>query len=109
MAEPHKVRVNWTIPAPVILAIIGQAIFLAFTIATWKAGIESTIALYRQESTQRTALLESRLAVLEQNAANSVTIIERVKGVEVNMQALKEQTTRIEGKLDKVVDGRRGN
>ena len=103
MPEP-KLRINWTVPAPVIIALIAQAVLLGAAIATWKTSIEGTIELYRQESKQRAVLLESRLGVLEQNAANNVSIVERVKGVEVNMEVLKEQNVRIENKLDKVVD-----
>jgi hypothetical protein len=66
----HRLRINWTIPAPVIIAIIVQAALIAFAIATWKASIEGTVELYRQESNQRSVLLESRLTIVERSAAS---------------------------------------
>jgi hypothetical protein len=103
MPEP-KVRVNWTIPVPVILAILAQAALLGLVIGSWKATIESNIDLIRQEAAQRSRDLEARLAVLEKNAAGSIAVIERVKGLEVNVQVLKEQSENIEHKIDRLID-----
>ncbi len=79
--NPHRIRVNWTIPAPVILAIIAQAAVLAFTIGIWKTSIEGTLTV-----------LESRIAAVERIASNNALLSERVKGVEVNIETLKEQS-----------------
>lgn len=93
--EMHRsrVRVNWTIPAPVILAILGQAVLIAFAIATWKTSIEGTISL-----------LDKRIAMLEQLSANNTMISERVKGVEVKIEVIQNQTQNIESKIDKLID-----
>jgi len=105
----HKLRINWTVPAPVILAIVGQAAALGIVIGVWKTSVEKNIDLYRQEATQRAAVLESRLILLEKGSAQSIALIERVKGVEVNVEVLKEQGQNIEQKIDKLIDraGRR--
>jgi len=100
----HKLRFNWTVPAPVILAILAQAAGLAFIIGVWKTSIESNIELYRQDATQRATVIEGRLAILEKGSAQNVALIERVKGVEVNVEVLKEQGQNIEQKIDKLID-----
>lgn len=99
-------KINWTIPAPVIIAIIGQAVALAFVVATWKTTIEKDMEKDRQTVQAQFTLTNARIAVLEQSAANSAVMSERVKGVEVNIETLKEQSVRIEGKLDKVIERR---
>lgn len=91
-----RIRVNWTIPAPVILAIIAQAAVLAFAIGIWKTSIEGTITV-----------LEARIAAVERLTTSNGQLSERVKGVEVNIETLKEQNVRIEGKLDKAIESRR--
>ncbi len=95
MAAPH-IRVNWTIPAPIIITLIGQAAVLAWLGATWKGSVESTIAL-----------LEGRIAVIEQSVASNAQVNERVTRVEEKVGGLKEQSTRIEQKLDTIIERRK--
>ncbi|HYH63436.1 MAG TPA: hypothetical protein VD866_01945 [Urbifossiella sp.] len=94
----RRIRINWTIPAPVIIAIVAQSAVMAFAIGIWKASVEGTLAV-----------LESRIAAVERIATSNGQLSERVKGVEVNIETLKEQSVRIEGKLDKAIEqgGRR--
>lgn len=93
MSPSHKLRMNWTVPVPVILAIFVQATGLAFAISAWKTSIDATMTL-----------LDRRIAALESAAANNTTLIERVKGVEVNVEVLKKQNENIDAKLDKLID-----
>lgn len=94
MVDKARVRINWTIPAPVIIAIIAQAVVLGWMSASWKSSMEGTIRI-----------LELRLTALEVAGANNASVAERVKGVEVQIEGLKEQNQRIETKLDKVIGG----
>ena len=110
MPEPaqRKLRVSWSIPAPVILSILGMAAANIWVAATWKTTIEKDMDSDRNTTAAQLRILESRIGIIEQNAAGSIAIIERVKGVEVNVQVLKEQNVTIEGKIDKLID-RAGN
>jgi hypothetical protein len=89
----HKLRVNWTIPMPVIMALACQVVALAYLIGIWKQSIDSTIAI-----------LDSRIVVLERTVANESALVERVKGVEVNVEVLKGQSVAIESKIDKLIE-----
>lgn len=93
---PTRFRINWTIPAPLIIAVLIQTAVAAFVGGAWKTGIEGTLTL-----------LEARIAAVEKIATNNAQLTERVKGVEVNIETLKEQSVRIEDKLDKVIERRR--
>ncbi|MCE9566379.1 MAG: hypothetical protein K8U57_30515 [Planctomycetes bacterium] len=104
---PPNIRVNWTIPAPVILALLGQVAILAFLGGSLKTSLEATIELYRQESKQRASALEDRLAAVERTTANGMAMVERVKGVEVRLDGIEKQSTRIENKLDTVIERKR--
>ncbi len=102
-----RIRINWTIPVPIILAIIVQAGALLWFGAIWKTTIENSITLQKQSTDTQFQIIDGRINFLEKNAANSVAIVERVKGVEVNVQVLKEQSQRIEQKLDTALERRR--
>lgn len=104
MAHP---RINWTIPAPVILAIIAQAGVMGWVGAAWKTTIEKDIAKDRATSAQQFEMVNERIGVLEKGFASNAVMAERVKGVEVNVEVLKEQSVRIENKLDTLVERRK--
>lgn len=61
--------------------------------ATWKATIESTLHI-----------LDARVSAVEATTANGIQLVERVKGVEVNVEVLKSQSQNIESKIDKLID-----
>lgn len=88
-----RIRINWTIPAPLIIAFVLQTAGAAYIGGAWKTGIEGTLAL-----------LEARITSVERLSTSNGQLSERVKGVEVNIDVLKEQSARIEGKLDKAIE-----
>jgi hypothetical protein len=81
-------RIDWRIPFPVILAILVQT--AAFIV--WAAGWKSEIS--------------NRVSALEKWTEQNNQVIERVTRVEEKITSLKEQSTRIEGKLDQAIERR---
>lgn len=73
------------IPLAVLFALVVQTISLVWYLASWKA--------------DHTA----RIGVLEKWATQNEKVIERVSRVEATVDAVRQQTGRIEDKLDNLV------
>lgn len=93
MSEVHKIRVNWTVNAPMMLGLLVQASVLVWMVAVWKTSMESQIEV-----------INGRIALMERQAGNNSLLIERVTSLEANVGAVKEQTQRMEHKLDRVIE-----
>ena len=100
MPDHGKFRISWTVPIPMIASVMLSAGGILWAIASWKAQVENqmTIATFQRNANS------NRLTQMEANIANNGTLAERVKGVEVNVEALKTQSQNIEMKIDRLID-----
>ena len=98
-----KFRISWTVPAPIIIAILAQAFGLGAAIMAWKTTIENNLEMIRHEEKQRAEAYDSRLAVLgerEQEVASlDTTLGEREASVAALESRLSDATSALTRRL----------